>query len=90
MSRLLSLAIPGYSPAEHGLLNLPHRVSITILADRAHASLVKAAALVGLGRRSIIQLGSSMKEIEDQLHEYSNGRDRGVIVSLSFGEVNTV
>ena len=38
-----------YSAAEHGLGG----ASMTILSDRPHASLLKAASLVGIGRSNV-------------------------------------
>jgi glutamate/tyrosine decarboxylase-like PLP-dependent enzyme len=75
-----------YSVAEDGFGG----VTITVFSDRAHCSLVKAAALVGIGRKNFVQLGSTRGEIEKQLQSCGSGTGRGAIVSLSFGEVNTV
>jgi len=65
-------------------------VKVIVFADRPHASLLKAAALIGIGRKNFVQLGSTALEIEDQLRTCGPGTGRGAIVSLSYGEVNTV
>lgn len=70
-----------------------------MLCDRPHASTVKAAALVGIGRSNVIDIGASdgkgidLNVLEARLSGYSASfeRDRKVaFVVLSFGEVNTV
>lgn len=65
-------------------------VEVVVFSDRAHCSLVKAAALIGIGRRGFVQLGETVDEIEKQLKSCGPGTGRAAVVSLSYGEVNTV
>ena len=75
-----------YSVADEGFGG----VKVIVFSDRAHASLLKAAALVGIGRKNFVQLGHTALEIEAQLRTCGPGTGRGAIVSWSYGEVNTV
>jgi len=83
------LGKPNYSVAEHGFGG----VQIEVLTDRPHQSLIKAASLVGIGRSQVLNLslceGGFAAGVEARLHQAAQ---RGVasIVSISFGEVNTV
>ncbi|GAA5847612.1 hypothetical protein JCM9279_005324 [Rhodotorula babjevae] len=75
-------------------------VEVDVFVADAHASVRKAAALAGLGRRSVVQVGDAaaeregrlvsmdLVELERRLHE-NKERGRGSIVVTSFGEVNT-
>ena len=75
-------------------------VEVDIFVADAHASVRKAAALAGLGRRSVVQVGDAaaeregrlvsmdLVELERRLRE-NEERGRGSIVVTSFGEVNT-
>ncbi|KAG8748323.1 hypothetical protein FRC11_012047, partial [Ceratobasidium sp. 423] len=83
-----------HSVAEDGFAG----ITVQVLCDRPHASTVKAAALVGIGRSNVIDIGSSdgkgidLNVLEAKLSEYAASfeRDRkAAFVVLSFGEVNT-
>ncbi|GAA5909108.1 hypothetical protein JCM8208_007433 [Rhodotorula glutinis] len=75
-------------------------VEVDLFVADAHASVRKAAALAGLGRRSVVQVGDAaaeregrlvsmdLVELERRLRE-NKARGRGSIVVTSFGEVNT-
>lgn len=75
-------------------------VEVDVLVADAHASVKKAAAIVGIGRRSVIDLGDQEKEergylgcfdlerLEEQLKR-NDELGRASIVAVSFGEVNT-
>jgi glucokinase len=52
--------------------------------------LAKGAATIGIGRKNFVQLGDTEEEIEAQLKTCGPGTGRGAIVTLSYGEVNTV
>ncbi|GAA5873163.1 hypothetical protein JCM1840_005589 [Sporobolomyces johnsonii] len=75
-------------------------VGVDVFIADAHASVKKAAALCGIGRANVIELGDEAKErqsmigcfdleaLERRLREnWEEGR--GSIVATSFGEVNT-
>lgn len=86
---------PNYSVSENGFGG----IEIEILSVGAHASIRKAAALVGIGRGNVHELGSDdegegivafdLKELAMRLKE-AKERKRGVIVCPAYGEVNTV
>ncbi|KAF9517184.1 hypothetical protein BS47DRAFT_1389988 [Hydnum rufescens UP504] len=82
---------PEYSAAEHGL----SRADVKVLADRPHASLLKAASLVGIGRSNVIDMFDAKAQqidltlLEGRLAACPPGGLQGIIVALSFGEVNT-
>ncbi|KAF8321976.1 pyridoxal phosphate-dependent transferase [Cantharellus anzutake] len=82
---------PSYSAAEDGLGS----AIITILADRPHASLLKAASLVGIGRSNVLDVSDPQTQainlgiIEEHLKRSPEGSKRGIIIALSYGEVNT-
>jgi hypothetical protein len=74
-------------------------VTVHVLCDRPHASTVKAAALVGIGRSNVFDLGAAdgrgidVAVLEKKLAEYASSfeKERKVaFVVLSYGEVNTV
>ena len=75
-------------------------IEVEVFVVDAHASIRKAAALAGIGRRNVHEVGS--KTLEDEEHwccfdlesleerlkaNYEQGR--GSIVATSFGEVNS-
>ncbi|KWU42050.1 PLP-dependent transferase [Rhodotorula sp. JG-1b] len=75
-------------------------VEVDVLVADAHASVKKAAAIVGIGRRSVIDLGDREKEERGYLGSFDLERleerlkrndelGRASIVAVSFGEVNT-
>ncbi|KPV72723.1 uncharacterized protein RHOBADRAFT_46318 [Rhodotorula graminis WP1] len=75
-------------------------VEVDLFVADAHASVRKAAALAGLGRRSVVQVGDAAAEREGRLVSMdlvelerrlrgNKERGRGSIVVTSFGEVNT-
>ncbi|BGP36025.1 hypothetical protein JCM10296v2_007877 [Rhodotorula toruloides] len=82
---------PGWSVSEDGMGG----VEVDVFVVDAHASVPKAAALVGLGRKSVVECGREgelglfdLDVLEEMLRR--NGEvGRGSIVSVSFGEVNT-
>ncbi|KAH7337233.1 pyridoxal phosphate-dependent transferase [Rhizoctonia solani] len=83
-----------HSVAEDGFAG----ITVQVLCDRPHASTVKAASIVGIGRSNVIDIGSSdgkgvdLGVLEAKLSEYTATfeRDRkAAFVVLSFGEVNT-
>ncbi|GAA5833424.1 hypothetical protein JCM11251_003491 [Rhodosporidiobolus azoricus] len=75
-------------------------VEVDVFVADAHASVRKAAALTGIGRRNVIAMGDERAEregrlvcfdlvkLEERLKENVR-RARGAIVVTSFGEVNT-
>lgn len=78
-------------------------MQLKVLTDRHHASIEKAAAVVGIGRKNIVELpvtsdGTGMVEfadlVEEELLKYQQSQPSGmkyaVIVVVSFAEVNTV
>ncbi|CAE6446321.1 unnamed protein product [Rhizoctonia solani] len=83
-----------HSVAEDGFAG----ITVQVLCDRPHVSTVKAAAIVGIGRSNVVDVGSpdgkgiDLNTLEARLSEYAASfeRDRKVaFVVLSFGEVNT-
>ncbi|GAA5865025.1 hypothetical protein JCM3774_003942 [Rhodotorula dairenensis] len=75
-------------------------VDVDVLVSDAHASVKKAAAMVGIGRRNVIDLGDREKEERgylgcfdlERLEAHLKRNDeigRASIVAVSFGEVNT-
>lgn len=84
-----------YSVAENGFGG----VEIEVLSAGAHASIRKAAAVVGIGRENVREIGNKdeekgivafdMKELERSLKE-AKEKKKGVIVCPAYGEVNTV
>jgi hypothetical protein len=91
---------PSYSVADYGF---PTGVRIRAITDRHHASIEKAAAVVGIGRKNVVDLAltsinSSMsfsERLDDALASYSSedtktGIRTGFIVIVGFAEVNTV
>ena len=86
-----------YSVAEDGFGG----VEIDILTVEAHASIRKAAALVGIGRSRVLEMGYREEESGAELMafdlrklelalKHAKENKRGVIVCPSYGEVNTV
>ncbi|BGO96281.1 hypothetical protein NBRC10512_000385 [Rhodotorula toruloides] len=81
----------GWSVSEDGMGG----VEVDVFVVDAHASVRKAAALVGLGRKSVVECGREgelglfdSEMLEERLRRnWEEGR--GSIVSVSFGEVNT-
>lgn len=75
-------------------------VTVKVITDRPHASLMKAAAVVGIGRANVVDLGKQigqsgvigidLEELERIFQETAPGSGKAAMVSLSFGEVNTV
>jgi glutamate/tyrosine decarboxylase-like PLP-dependent enzyme len=84
-----------YSVAESGFGG----VEIEVLSVGAHASIRKAASIVGIGRANVREIGDTneengiisfdLEELERTLKE-AKEKKRGVIVCPSYGEVNTV
>lgn len=70
--------------------------TVRVFSDHPHASLYKAASIVGIGRSSVVNIGKSdrsgldLMALERELKACSPGSSKGAIVALSFGEVNTV
>ncbi|KAG8740297.1 hypothetical protein FRC10_004515 [Ceratobasidium sp. 414] len=91
-----ALADPTYSVAEDGFGG----VTVQVLSDRPHSSTIKAASITGIGRANVIDLGRTdgsgmdLEKLEERLVEYEQankaGGKKGVVVALSYGEVNTV
>lgn len=84
---------PNYSVSQDGF---PPSVQIKVLTDRHHASIEKAAAVVGIGRRAIVDLSqveSKETNFAGRLREVMSA-ERSVkmayIVVGSCAEVNTV
>ena len=79
---------PGYSVAEYGLASTP---KIHVFTDRHHASIEKAAAVVGIGRANVLYLPTTgfIEELKVKLNRCKENGE-GAVVVLSFGEVNTV
>lgn len=83
-----------HSVAEDGFAG----ITVQVLCDRPHASTIKAASLVGIGRSNVIDMGSAdgsgidLKLLEAKLSEYVGSFEKerkAAFVVLSFGEVNT-
>ncbi|GAA6003895.1 pyridoxal phosphate-dependent decarboxylase family protein [Rhodotorula paludigena] len=86
----------GWSVPEDGLGG----VAVDVFVVDAHASIKKAAAMAGLGRRAVVDLRDAEREergemdcfdltrLEERLRE-NEEKGRGSIVATSFGEVNT-
>jgi len=85
-----ALASPDHSAAEDGF----DGATVKVYTDRHHASISKAASVVGIGRKHVLDLGTSkgidLERLEAGLKECSRGSKQGAIVVLGFGEVNTV
>ncbi|GAA5988282.1 hypothetical protein JCM11641_006649 [Rhodosporidiobolus odoratus] len=75
-------------------------VEVDVFIADAHASVRKAAALVGIGRRNVVELGDGKLEAQGRLICFDLARleerladnvekGRGSIIATSFGEVNT-
>ena len=91
LSRILGSS---YNAAEDGYRG----VEIDVLAAESHASIRKAASVVGIGRSRVVELvgggenelaAFDMLKLERALKE-AKEKGRGVIVCPSYGEVNTV
>jgi hypothetical protein len=91
---------PSYSVADSGF---PVGVQIRVITDRHHVSIEKVAAVVGIGRKNVVDLpvtsnNSGMlfsERLDVELDSYSNedittGIRTGLIVVVGFAEVNTV
>ncbi|KAI9346964.1 pyridoxal phosphate-dependent transferase [Obelidium mucronatum] len=81
-----------FSFADDGYFNSPR---VVVLHVHGHASLAKAASLLGIGRKNCINLASGpddcdfdLKALELRLKLYRE-ENTGVIVVASYGEVNT-
>lgn len=85
---------PAYSVAEEGFGG----VTVEVLAAGAHASIRKAASIVGIGRSRVKDLTRETEGLPvafeiDALEEHlrdAQAAGRGVIVCPAYGEVNTV
>ncbi|KAF8490899.1 pyridoxal phosphate-dependent transferase [Gautieria morchelliformis] len=106
-ANILGLALGRDYAVRHALASSTHSVSedgfggvtVKVYSDRPHASLLKAAATVGIGRANVIDLGKiigdsgtigiELGELEKYLKEAAPGSGTAAIVSLSFGEVST-
>ncbi|BGP44145.1 hypothetical protein JCM10449v2_008209 [Rhodotorula kratochvilovae] len=86
----------GWTVSEDGMGG----VEVDVFVADAHASVRKAAAMAGLGRRSVVQVGDARAESEGRLVcmdlevletrlKENVEKGRGSIVVTSFGEVNT-
>ncbi|EJU04358.1 PLP-dependent transferase [Dacryopinax primogenitus] len=90
----IAKAHPGYDVAEDGFGGFGCKV----LVAKTHASLIKAASLVGIGRKNVIECGVKvdqdgglpfdLQKMELLMQECKQRGD-GIIVSPGFGEVNT-
>ncbi|KAB5590679.1 hypothetical protein CTheo_5875 [Ceratobasidium theobromae] len=83
-----------HSVAEDGFAG----TTVQVLCDRPHASTIKAAALVGIGRSNVIDMGSpdgrgvNLDQLESKLSKFATSFEKErktAFVVLSFGEVNT-
>ncbi|KAG8704049.1 hypothetical protein FRC09_003801 [Ceratobasidium sp. 395] len=91
-----ALSDPIYSVAEDGFGG----VTVQVLSDRPHSSTVKAAGITGIGRANVVDLGRAdgsgmdLAKLEEYLVEYEKGKQagekKGIMIALSYGEVNTV
>ncbi|KAG0238104.1 hypothetical protein BGW41_008250 [Actinomortierella wolfii] len=64
---------------------------VVVLTNRAHASVYKAASMLGIGRKHVHEMMGRLEEeevLENKLNEL-NRQGKAVIVVLGFGEVNT-
>lgn len=82
------LGRPGWSVGESGFGG----IEIDVFCAGAHASVAKAASLVGIGRRNVVEVlegicAFDLEDLERRLRE--NVGKRGSVVVSSFGEVNT-
>jgi len=90
-----SLGSSTHSVAEDGFGG----ITVKVFTDRPHASLLKASAIVGIGRANVVDLGKridnseiigiDLVELERNLKDTAPGSGKAAVVSLSFGEVNT-
>lgn len=91
---------PSYSIADNGF---PPGMRIRVITDRHHASIEKAAAVVGIGRENVVDLAASLdsgstsfaERLDTMMDRHNNedteiGGKTGIIVVVSFAEVNTV
>ena len=87
---------PTYSVGDDGF---PPGVRIRVITDRHHAGIEKAAAIVGIGRKNVVELSNSSASFAEQLKEtfeeqtqvdLKTGVKTGLIVVVGFAEVNTV
>lgn len=91
---------PAYSIADDGF---PSGIRIRVITDRHHASIEKAAAIVGIGRKNVVETSTVSntldqpfsKRLEEIFLEYTEeaakaGERIGFIVVVGFAEVNTV
>lgn len=102
-SNVLGLACGRDAAIQHALSNssystgddgIPPNITIRVLTDRHHASIEKAAALVGIGRRNVKSLEHTIRPfvqaLEDELKASTvQGKKVATIVVVSFAEVNT-
>ncbi|KAF8585064.1 PLP-dependent transferase [Ramaria rubella] len=106
-SNVLGLALARDHAVRHALASSTHSVSedgyggvtVKVYTDRPHASLLKAAAAVGVGRANVVDLGRKIEdgdtmgidlgELEKHLKDAAPGSGTAAVVSLSFGEVST-
>lgn len=94
---------PDYSIAEHGFpAPISGEAAIKVLTVKAHGSILKAAAVTGLGRANVRDipapkrgegdpwgLAFDLKVLEEDLR-HAREVGQGVIVVVTLGEVNTV
>jgi hypothetical protein len=91
-----ALGDPSYSTSDHGY---PPGLEIKVLTDRHHASIEKAAAIIGIGRNNVVNLSAASgmdgdgfaPVLKRTLEGYKkSGKRVASIVVISHAEVNTV
>ncbi|KAJ3126094.1 DNA replication licensing factor mcm8 [Nowakowskiella sp. JEL0407] len=64
-------------------------VSLSILSDLPHSSILKAASILGIGRKNVVEIRGLNEILVEEYLAKCKKEGRGVIVVLGFGEVNT-
>ncbi|PVG01385.1 PLP-dependent transferase [Serendipita vermifera] len=88
-----ALGDPSYSTSDHGY---PAGLEVKVLTDRHHASIEKAAAIIGIGRNNVVNLSNDLgvdnfaTVLKQTLEDYKKLEKRiAPIVVISHAEVNT-
>lgn len=70
--------------------------NIKVIHVKSHFSIIKAASIIGIGKKNCLEISNSsnllefdLKELELILKTYKNNDNTGVIIVIGFGEVNT-
>lgn len=70
--------------------------NIKVMHVKSHFSIIKAASIIGIGKKNCLEISNSsnllefdLKKLELLLKTYKNNNNTGVIIVIGFGEVNT-